>query len=894
MDSNIDPSITELELFHVPGSLGNTSKEHSVIAEEDGNREDGGHVSIPNVFRLNEYVADHHNTQGNSHHEEDSSTTAAALNMIQFNNFDDSHVDVERETQANLGNEADFPQFLDDQLLDHGAESYNIQPSKASSAVKVVPYNPSERTKRLGRPRKNISNNLATPENSSSQNLNEAIVSKFRLDRMPLEGPGSRGGKLGARRNPRGRVTQGSIMKRKQQALIGSFTSVDANGNKTSKVTLETSLPENESSPVTPDVTHNKDVNSLQVSEEVDSDPVVEVSSENKDTSQEEEPEANDAQERKDPINIGVEQDTNSHTNIPLNKRSLTNSKSKTPALKKGRTSRGSRVTSTSRTSVRNNRHKATRQLPGPLVGLYYDLYDDNIIDAQQNTEASSEKVSLGFPVIRTPYANDILYIISYLNKFREVIFGERTEYLGPQDIEVGLSLPLVENDNNLHGKFNSRQATVTENYDPSYVSPTMQNLFARLLTLVLNRKKEVNPNSPSKAIAELKSMALYLGLPREWRDDSNVLVRNKIDVKQDVEPVDLKNPEILNYDNYEYESPSAKPNPFKNTPEFESSGLRGISRPTDRLILLRTLLQWSLTTSDSIKAYITQSLQNQDISGEKDTTYVPRSIQKGFKNTADVKRETELKISKRNSNKSSEVRDMPESDMVSRYIDPTSDPLSHSMRLRLDEQFAGDIGFNIGRFFLCRMADPETGGISSIKKMKYTRANVNDITASLPSQFKLYVQDVHQMLLSSLAEYGVEYDEYGEELEDTIEDDTYWYEVASNAEELSNFVDYLSKKLDLIPSTEPILIISKNSMIYKPTLNLHNYLSPMLPLLLNQEKLNSDTRSSRKKVVDYNYRVTETLAHDDEEEIVVEHGEIDRGDDDDYEEEEEDQDYLD
>ena len=93
MDSNIDPSIAELDLFHVSSSLERTNKHNDDISGEDVDRLEEDHVSIPNVFRLNEYVADHHAATNNQHHEENDSTAAAALNMIQFNNFDDNHVE---------------------------------------------------------------------------------------------------------------------------------------------------------------------------------------------------------------------------------------------------------------------------------------------------------------------------------------------------------------------------------------------------------------------------------------------------------------------------------------------------------------------------------------------------------------------------------------------------------------------------------------------------------------------------------------------------------------------------------------------------------------------------------------------------------------------------------
>lgn len=911
MDSNIDPSIAELELFHVSPSLERTTKHHAGISGGEVDRAEDDHVSIPNVFRLNEYVADHHATSNDHHHEDNDSTAAAALNMIQFNNFDESHVEDtnnEREGHNNLGTGAHFNHFSDEQILQDDTHPYDVGQPQAKAAVKVVPYNPSEKTKRLGRPRKNLSNTLATPENSSSQNYNEAVVSKFRLDRLPLEGPGSRGGKLGARRSPRGRITSGSIKKRKQQALLGSMTSVDANGNKTSMVTLEAKPPTvhdlsqskeeiteevlNTTQNVEDDIEIQSPTSMLRKLKYVTFDAYDGRSGQN-DSGHDKIPSSNITEAVKEAQRGQVRNEQNIIRQV--RKRIPT-----TANQKKNRPFRGSsRVTNTSRTTVRNNRHRPTRHLPGPVIGLYYDLYDDNILQAQQNIEPASEKLALGFPIVKSPYANEISYIIAYLNKFKEVIFGDKVVNLGPQDIESGLSLPPLRGTGEIHDRFNSRLIESSNVDDSTDTSPIINKLFCRLLTLVLNRKKEVNPVSPSKAIAELKSMALYLGLPKEWRDDNGILDKKKMQVAKDVEPVDKDNSEILSNDYYTYQLPSAKTNPFNNSPDFESMGLQGIQNPMDRLLMLRCLMQWSLTTSDVIKNVITQSLQNQDISGEKETSYAARSILKGFKNTEEVRRECELKINKKHSGSLNEVRETPENDIVAKYVDPTSDPLAHSMRLRLDELFAGDIGFNIGRFYLCRMADTDNGGLASMKKMAYTWNNINEIASCLPSKFKLYVQDVHQMLTESLTKDGVEFDENGEELENLpVEDSIHWYEVASNANELTEFVKFLSMKLDLENSPEPISRLSKTSMIYKPVLNMYNYLSSSVPLIANQEKLDTDSRSSRNKSVDYKYDYAANMdQEEDEDEIIVEHAEVEKGDDDDYEEEEDgndDQDYLD
>ena len=115
----------------------------------------------------------------------------------------------------------------------------------------------------------------------------------------------------------------------------------------------------------------------------------------------------------------------------------------------------------------------------------------------------------------KAPYANDIVFIISFLSKFKAII---PTDNIGPQNFEYGLSLPLLEDTSDYETANYVKQHQEKENddYDLTFVSPEMQALFKKLLGLVLNRKKPVT--SHMKAIQELKSQSVNFGLPKEWK----------------------------------------------------------------------------------------------------------------------------------------------------------------------------------------------------------------------------------------------------------------------------------------------------------------------------------------------------------------------------------------
>ncbi|KAG7195675.1 uncharacterized protein KQ657_002056 [Scheffersomyces spartinae] len=610
---------------------------------------------------------------------------------------------------------AEYPQQTQWDNDDHD----DPQPQSQSGIIKLVQYDPDKKTKRLGRPRKNIKHNLSAPENSSSDNFNEARYAKFRFDNKPILGPGSRGGKTGTKRSTaKGKLTINKVRERQLQTTL-SFDN---------KIGLVLSPPNDDA--MDPNLIDHID-NSARVADAATTTAAT-VTAHKQVTS----------------------------TVTPIYKRSM--------------------VAGASRTSfIRSRRNAKTNSTL--LSPLHYELYDDRLIESSTYaTNESKLPLAFGFPLFPSPYAKDILYLQMFLTKFKDII---HVGYLGPQDFEDGLGLANVkpqhvpESEPSINVCIRPPSEDLSEElaFNDTAVKK-MELLLFKLLSLILNRKKEVT--SLLRASAELKSrFDSIAGLPF--------------------------NPFLL--------------------PQFDTLGLTAIPNQQDRLVFLRILAQWSLTSSELIRTYIADSYE-----GYGDSEYVSRYVQ------------------------SFGLLSPHDSNYSSAHI--TKEIYQDQSSLRILDFFAGDCGLHVGRFFLSRMADAKAGGLSSIRNME-SAIHRKGIDIGESSSFKLYVQDVHKMLTESLTSFGVEFDEHGNEIVDdkTVQtvNDNYWYEVASNTKELTVFLEFLSKQLRFPDHPIPIRSSSK---FYDSGTNLWSYLSAMLPLLLCHEELQGNNLNRRKrKDVNYN-----------------------------------------
>lgn len=702
------------------------------------------------------------------------------------------------------GQSDDLMIFDNDLYIENSIDNDNpaVNNAEDKKDIQLVEYDHEGKTQRLGRPRNHGLSHIKSGEKDSSKNEVESKYMRYRLNDNPVEGPGSRGGKID-NRVKKGTITGEKLKKmkdeKKQAQLVFGKNGLSLNKSET---------PESGDQP----------------SDTTEGEP----------------------KQKK----IKVSQSPTSPKLEILEFKS----KSTKPIDPIEPTFDGS----ASRTTVTSNKSKISRQFPGPLVPLTYDLYDDTLIAK----EKIDEPLALGYETKKIYYGEDLIFLMSYLLRFQDII---GLGYIGPQDIEEGIGL-VRENENE-------------EEVPP--VSDKMNELFSRLVTLVLNRKTEVNPKYQGKAVSELKAVFTNLGIPKEWRDMNEPYEKFQLD-KELFDPVDINYPEILIEEYYKPRLLQHYVTPFNDKLGFEKIGFPGISDPNDRLIILSSLATWTLTSSNEIKSYFTDLVQKQDIPGDKETFYASRSVLNGFKHSETLTRETNDKIAKKNYKEDNE--------MVAKYVEPISNPLEHGLKFRVEEMVIGDLGFKIGRFYLLKMADEKSGKLSSTKKMQ--NAWNRDYKNINSSRFKLYVQDVHSMLSEQFKDEGVEFDSQGNEVihEKPEGINSFIYEVASNCKELESFINHLSNK---ISKTEI------DSIIYKPMRNLLEILSNNLPLLHIQEEnfANSNPklpdRNLKKKKVDYD--MSKYKSEEDLDNVV-----IDDNEDEDYEEEviiadddEEDDDYY-
>ncbi|ODV63310.1 uncharacterized protein ASCRUDRAFT_67427 [Ascoidea rubescens DSM 1968] len=385
--------------------------------------------------------------------------------------------------------------------------------------------------------------------------------------------------------------------------------------------------------------------------------------------------------------------------------------------------------------------------------------------------------------------------------------------------------------------------------------------------------------------------------------------------------------------------------NPFTDVPDFLQNGLSSLE-PIDRLIMLHLLCDWAIERSTKVKQTITELLELQSLSKllTESTYYVSRYIKEGEsgieaavkkatkiknqkisnqvlventkikksvlnKNASSVKSDTKNnninENGKENKNKKNNTQKIKIKDIINELsleekekndktrreiidkinklpeLDPKSDPLDHPLALRLLDFFAGECG-PTGKFYLVRMADSQSGDLTSYDEFKKviekSQTKKDAIKCSPPSKFKLYVNDVSGMLQTMFIENDYhnwkkkrkrsstnnskKLEFLGDTTIDRIKNKFLlnpWYEVASSPAELSAIIEYFERKLELDEDTEQIptdqlLVngkISKFSKYYDSIFCFINYLKGMLPLLTLHDELYEVRRKKKNMEID-------------------------------------------
>lgn len=733
--------------------------------------------------------------------DEQSSVAAAAVanmsSMINFNSLEDEK------------NKKKMP-FLE---LDHTQSSVSSSNPKqrlvydSNSQVSIVVVNPAsnEGSGRLGRPRKHTAINSSSSIDTSFKNFDKSMISRFRVDNLPITGPGSRS------------YTKKDEKKKVQQVLnFNNFKKKEINNEPTITINISDS---DEEVPLK----KQKIDNQIKESDDDDDDDDNNNNNNNKNNNN----------------NDNNNDDDDDETNLELidydNVRGLTTIEPTSRKLNTLKKSNGLFITL-----------KKRKDYPSPLVGLYSDSYQN---PQYNDTIPEFNKVAIGYEVKPTPFAKDILYILSFFNKFRH-LFRELPN-LSPQDFEIGLKL-------NSNIKYPIKNVNQKVNKTPLFsandgdgISEFMESLYLRLLTLCLNKKRDLDKKQLIKASLELKNSVYVFGVPKEWRNDTNLFKKKKLNKEPNEEIIDLSNDELLEPELIKYGESIIENLPI-NSEDFEMDGLSGLS-PKDRLILLKSLVQWTLSESNLVKKEILGITDTYSYT-EKETYYCSRYIKDGANS---------IEFSNNNL-KIINFKKKPTKGELESSFDATTNPISNPFFLRSLDFFVGDGGNFIGRFYLCRTYNHEIGHLLNGKDIKnLSNKSIDELLLiEQPSNFKLYVED-----LSTTFHYDM----------------NPWYEIASNCKELLKFIDFLQLKLTLINA--------------KNLKKLLDYLNEIYPILLKFEEISTDyksrlTRSSRRKPIqnlkeqDTNYKKLIDYVSESESEYESESEiEVEENDDDDDDE---------
>ncbi|ODQ79438.1 hypothetical protein BABINDRAFT_167297 [Babjeviella inositovora NRRL Y-12698] len=201
MDPNIDPSMDPSSGLFSKFTVSPRDHDDSGLVQQQYHNT--ALTAINNtMFRLNEY---------------NEMAKASSMGMINYGAFDT--LSPQQELHPSHLAQA----VIDSGILPRDALALAPAPRVAhpSDGMNFVVVDPSSKTanKRLGRPRKNNTVNIAPPEMSSQLNYNDSVISKFRFDSLPVAGPGSRGGKMRARG---GRATSHTARSRKTTTPLSS------------------------------------------------------------------------------------------------------------------------------------------------------------------------------------------------------------------------------------------------------------------------------------------------------------------------------------------------------------------------------------------------------------------------------------------------------------------------------------------------------------------------------------------------------------------------------------------------------------------------------------------------------------------------------------------------
>ncbi|KAI0462847.1 hypothetical protein LJB42_003650 [Komagataella kurtzmanii] len=297
--------------------------------------------------------------------------------------------------------------------------------------------------------RPNLSSVSSPLESSSDHNYSESIISKFRLDSLPVIGPGSRGGKVRLRGGKHPQL----IRDRRTNHQLKGFKTIFENPSSREIVTVIDDRNENYK---------DKSDTSKNTEEFIPSDP------------------ANHPRIILEDYNSIVTRgittardDAPKRGRGPSKKRLLEMGISVTPVVKKLRgRPKGSK----------NRAAKSSFDL-GTKEDFSLNPWDPAILAIAESVESGLEHhpIALGYPIRPTSIARDILYISGVIKQIRPDL------PLSPQDFEAGLQLnnePTVDEPSSLA---NIAQLCLAQSYPLGNASETMKIVYGVLVASILD-----------------------------------------------------------------------------------------------------------------------------------------------------------------------------------------------------------------------------------------------------------------------------------------------------------------------------------------------------------------------------------------------------------------------
>ncbi len=517
------------------------------------------------------------------------------------------------------------------------------------------------------------------------------------------------------------------------------------------------------------------------------------------------------AYHRKSEINAELEQPKSKTTKIKTKTKAKAKTKAKTKTKTKTKTKMTPSIANKKRKLIMEENEKENekkkkkkikekaKKIPdGPLIGFTIEQYYDTDIENDQDYSQLSKLVEHGS---LSEYTSDITTILLFINQFRSLFPNHLN--IGPQDIEDGLGFTslawqtMIQN-SKIDGINSPRVYELRHPPRPPPASNLMEKLFCQLLALILNRKKPVEIKSFGRAVEELSQQALNFGLPNEWK----VLIPSIIKTPEGEEQV-LSLNEIL-YGNSSKSGNNLNIGNIQYGKLVSNAVLSQFSfpdlNPPERLVLLRILVQWALSNSELVRAIINEKFMAQDQSLVKDTYYIEKTKLIEETEGENEHKLKQTKFKKQNSNVIINI-DSNQEEETQKEIDNIHE---HPLSLRHLNYLIGDDGYRY-RFYL--------------------------VTGVEASVFKLYARNEREVVEMS-NEVNGELDQKADE----------WFEVASSAEELEVFVQYLGELL------HPGSTIKSESMVPEVTEDKDGDIEMITSSIENCDNTETDTVSQLPK----------------------------------------------